>query len=364
MRIFTITAIALILSINVWSQSINPIKRKIGELNISIDPRIELLSAIQVLSNYPYIDRKSAYSKDTYKYFSSFKSLNAVQMTDKYSSNGFVLDAPVKFMLYLSPVPELKAQSTFSDYLLKRGGNLENLDKYRFSIEQFAIESNFSKFWRSNEKFYNNVLDLTISEIGEEDLIKIIEDYYNIKQNSYNIIISTLFYGSYASKILASNNKYDIYSCSAISAFKDSVPYIGRNNFLRTVVHEFGHSFVNPETEKHSDKVSSCSSLFNPIRNEMAKMGYGNWSSCINEHIVRAINVRFHQLHRDSIQAARLLNEEKANNFIYIEPILAKLKEYEKARDSKNITFSDFYPQLLYLFDSLQKHSELEDTID
>ena len=49
-----------------------------------------------------------------------------------------------------------------------------------------------------------------------------------------------------------------------------------------------------------------------------------------------------------------MLKEEKANQFIYIEPVLNKLKEFETARSKNNITLSEFYPEFLDLFDSLK----------
>jgi hypothetical protein len=40
------------------SQQLEPIAKTIGKLKITVDPRMELLSAVQVISDYPVINRK------------------------------------------------------------------------------------------------------------------------------------------------------------------------------------------------------------------------------------------------------------------------------------------------------------------
>jgi hypothetical protein len=61
------------------------------------------------------------------------------------------------------------------------------------------------------------------------------------------------------------------------------------------------------------------------------------------------------ELYSDSQQAKTMLNNELRMRFIYIESLIEKLKDFEKQRDEKGITFSEFYPELLNLFDSLLK---------
>jgi hypothetical protein len=90
----------------------------------------------------------------------------------------------------------------------------------------------------------------------------------------------------------------------------------------------------------------------------MNQQACSSWKECINEHIVRAINIRIHQLNWDSTLWQKMLNEEKANQFIYIEPILNKLKEFETARDKSHIAFAEFYPQILDMFDSLKTENQ------
>jgi len=93
--------------------------------------------------------------------------------------------------------------------------------------------------------------------------------------------------------------------------------------------------------------------LFEPIKNRMARQAYSEWETCVNEHIIRAINVRLYDLYLDTEKSNKLQENDIKRGFIYIEPLVEKLKEFEKLRDEKQITFSEFYPELLDLLNSL-----------
>jgi len=339
--------------------TIQPVERSAGKLNISIDPRMELLSTVQLLSNYPVINRKLSYSKEIVKYFEPFSSQKAVMLTDSLTQKyGFGYDAPVLFMLYSSQLSELEPQVAFLDYLkqrdflMSRSGRGDNLEQYRKSIKQFAEISDFETFWNSKVPFYNQILDLTVTEIGRMDFAKTVEDYFNETQESYNIIIAPAFRGGYGPRIPASEGKYNIYACLPTEKNKRNIPYLDGKNLLFWIWHEFGHSFVNPEVEKYTDRVASFDKMFDPIRNAMKRQATGDWETCVKEHIVRAVHIRLIEQYFGSKLSKNFLKFELKRGYIYIEPLLEKLKDFENKRDSNNITFSEFFPELINVMES------------
>ena len=262
-----IIAIALFLWSSIQAQNIEPIGKKVGKLNISVDPRMELLSTIQVLSKYPIIDREQDYAKEISTYFASFQNQNAISLTNElFEKQVFGYDAPVTFMLHLSQVPELKQQLKNSDYLIGRAGGKKNLENYRVAIKEFAEKSNFNTFWDSNKEFYQEIVELTAKELEGQDLVKVIEEYFNETQNSYNIVLSPLFEGGYGPSMPAENGKFDIYSCMTTTNEKNEIPYVNLEYLMYYVWHEFGHSFVNPLTDKYMKNVYASKKLFEPIK--------------------------------------------------------------------------------------------------
>ena len=341
----------------VMGTTIQPVERTVGKLKISIDPRIELLAAVQSLSTIQdLVNKDLPYTKEILDYFESFSSQEAVKLTEnlqqKYDFNS---DAPVDFMLRLSHLPELEEKAKYSDYILQRSGGNDNLEQYRKSIKQFAEVANFDAFWNSKIPFYNQILDMTIANLGEIDLVKTLEDYFNETQDSYNIIITPAFSGGKGAKIPDDTGKENIYACISTTSIKDDIPYLNTDDLIFLIWHESGHSFVNPLADKYADRVKSVDKLFEPIKKGMFGQGYRNWFTCVNEHILRATTIRLFDLHLGSQQSEDLLNKELRRHFIYVEPLAEKLKDFDKQRDENNITFSEFYPELLNVLDSLQK---------
>ena len=196
---------------------------------------------------------------------------------------------------------------------------------------------------------------LQISNMIEIEMVKALEDYYNEIQGSYNVILSPSFQGGYASWLPRADGKDNLYACLSTTNIQDNIPYLSWDNLIGYVWHEFGHSFVNPLTEKYIDRVMSVENLFMPIKEEMSRQAYPRWELCVNEHIIRATVIRLVELHFNAQISKEMLDNELSEHFVYIEPLIEKLKEFERQRDENQITFSEFYPELLSVLDSLQK---------
>ena len=342
--------LTLILLSQLNAQTISPIEKKFGKLQISVDPRLELLSVVQVLADYKVTDNEADYAVDIKKFFDKNTSMDAVKLTKKLSSNDFGFDAPVTFMLLHTQPPEFKQNYPFSEYLEQRAGGIENLQKYEEALAAFAQNTPFREFWNSKKDYYQKIVDYSSAEITNTDLSAILESYYNETRNSYNILIAPAFKGGYGPDLKAPNGGYDIYSCSGATDIMDSIPYLSRISMLKLVWHEFSHSFVNPLTSQYLSEVNRLEYLFDPIKDEMKKHAYKSWRTCVNEHIVRAVNIRLAELNLSPKTAVDRLEYEKEKGFIYIEQIIEKLKEFEKERKEKNITFSEYFPRLLEAF--------------
>lgn len=257
-------------------------------------------------------------------------------------------------MLYLSQANDFDQIADYSEAVINHAGGEKNLNEYRESINEFVVESNFERFWNDNIVFYGNVIDLTLRISHKVDWVKTLEDYYNQSQNSYNIILSPLSYSGTGPNLPADNGKEDLYNiCPANGINRDGIHALNADNFANLTWHEFSHSFVNPLANKYSARFNKTSRLFRPVRKSMEKQYYRQWVGCYIEHIVRAVVVRLYSIHLGEDAGNKELQKQLGRDFIYIEPIVAKLKEYEKLRDEKNITFAEFFPEIVDVFESL-----------
>ena len=346
------TLLASVLSSAAGSQELLPVRDSIGKLTLSVDPRMELLGAVQLIAGYPLCTRDTPYSERAQNYFSAFAQSEAAKCTKMLlEKHGFSYDAPPGLMLYCSFPPELSRQQPYSDYLGKRAGGEENLRHYRTALQRFAEESRFAGFWTENEAFYRQAIAWCKRQTGGVDVVRLLESYFNMEQESYDIILCPLFgHNNYGPRIAGSEGRSKLYALVNVPQDKRGELPANWGNPMGLVLHEFSHSFVNPAVDRHADLLTQSSDRYEPIREKMQAQAYGNWTTCVNEHLVRAAAIRMQETIRGREATEQAIRAEEQLHFGYIRPLIAKFREYEALRDSAGITFADYVPELLSVF--------------
>ncbi|MEG0352217.1 MAG: DUF4932 domain-containing protein [Cellulosilyticaceae bacterium] len=133
----------------------------------------------------------------------------------------------------------------------------------------------------------------------------------------------------------------------------DDIPIFGdEQSFKSLVLHEFDHSFINPLTQKYSEEINTYANLYFPIEAQMKQISYGVWETCVNEHLLRAIDAnRIHKEGGDTLYQTAI-KAEKTQGFFYIEALAEKMAEYENNRDLYK-DFETFYPEIIKVFETL-----------
>jgi hypothetical protein len=326
-------------------------------INISVDPRIELLGVVQYLSGYEertglITDYDFEYKSELDSFFSDFRDHPAVRKFDSISSKGFSFDAPAAAMLYLSNPPELKVVRPFSAYLTGRARGEKNLMDFVEKLRDFAVESKFMDFYNNHSGLYEAIRNNALEKIEGRNYIDIIEEYYGMQNHSYNIILALLFHpGGFGPRIEREDGSFDIYNICGPKGVEENIPHFGtEKDFKYLAWHEFSHSFVNPLTSKHYEQVEKYKDLIGPVEEQMTSQAYPSWPIIVNEHVVRAVTARLAYIHDGNLEGKRALNRETGNGFLYIHGLVKKLKHYEKNRDVYP-SFNDFYPELLQAFE-------------
>jgi hypothetical protein len=331
-----------------------------SKLNVTIDPRMELLAAVQWLSDYgeKYSLLTSLdfdYKKDMFQTFKPFAEHDAVKLFQEMSHENFTFDAPPTVMLHLSPPPELAIEHPFTDYLITRAGVREKLLLFIEQLRDFAQKTDFMAFFQSHHDFYQETIQGVNDNFKEIDFIGALEEYYGQKQHSYTIVLAPTFKGNYGPRLERKDGTFDIFNIVSPRQIKDGILYFGsKDNFEHLAWHEFSHSFVNPLGEQHSNELNQYASLFEPIRSKMTASAYGNWLTVVNEHVVRAVTTRLNYIHKGKEEGDRALQAEKTYGFAYIEALCRELENYERNRD-EFLTFASFYPQLIETFKKLSE---------
>ncbi|SHF17396.1 protein of unknown function [Caldanaerobius fijiensis DSM 17918] len=334
---------------------------KLGKLNITIDPRMELLAIVQYFSKYA--DRfyglvtreRDIYTDRVMDYFQQYKNHAIINLFDDMSLNGFNFDAPPASILYLSNPPLLKEKFPFDEYVIRRAGGREKLENFIDLLRDFSEKTQFISFFEDNNNqiFYKQVISSVMQKINNLDYISILEDYYGYGKGSYNIILVPLFSnGNYGHQIKDNEGQEHIYAILNASHVEDRIT---KELLINLLWHEFSHSYINPITEENWKQVSQYNKMFDPIKETMDKLAYSTWETCVNEHIVRAITVRLICLHIDSDEGKTLLEDEVKNGFIYIKELCKLLEHYENHRNIYP-TFKEFYREIIKFFSEIYMH--------
>ena len=171
---------------------------------IETDFRVELLSTVIFLSNLDndkFISRdETDYSRLLSKEFNNFKTHQAVIMFPKLWEEGLRWDAVPLFALHLNN--DLTKRNQFSDELKSRFNNhFFYLTDYLKLLNDFSNKSNYLRFYNKSLKLNESFLLELHQILNKFQVIKILENYLNIKLFKQKVILSNLLKSSFGFKI-------------------------------------------------------------------------------------------------------------------------------------------------------------------
>jgi hypothetical protein len=333
-----------------------------SSIKVAVDPRIELLGVVQLLADWGLksthvTELDYSYKQEVLAYFSQYANLAAPGMYPEMLPYGFTLITPVQAMMYHSNPPELKALGPIHERTLRYSGGSENLEKFITAMRDFAVTTNFMAFFDAHRAYYDSVAAPVRKIVADHNYVTALEEYCGVRQHSYTIVLGLLQAGNngYGPRGPASDGSLDVYYVAGVSKIENGLPFFAVNDQLEYMSwHEFGHSFVNPMVLANSDEITKYSSLYQPISSKMKKNSYGEWETCVAEHILRAVNARMTYLKYGLEAGDRAILYERAKGFAYMEALCTKLEEYEKQR-VKYPTIESFYPELIGVFKQLSE---------
>lgn len=345
--------------------SLEPVSVTKNSLSIAVDPRIELLSIVQYLSDYSKIDSalvtrlNHSYRKDVDDWFSKSKSHPVMKMFNRMSSKGFGYDAPPCVVLYLNTdltLDEIIFKNDPTD--VYRAGGKKQMVAFANALKAFAVKSGFPEFYETHISFYKKITQETMKNVEDKNVIKKLEQYYGEKKSGYTVVISPLLGGgNFGPQIERKKGSKEVYCIMGPRKEKDGIPEFGSDEYFHQLQrHEFGHSFVNPLVDKYRDLWEKHSNLFPPMESKMKRQAYGQWSTVVRESMLRAVTTRQAYLFDGQDAGNRELRREQGRGFVFTEALVKKLEEYEGNR-TKYPALDSFFPELLKVLDSFSESS-------
>ncbi|MBI1851557.1 MAG: DUF4932 domain-containing protein [Planctomycetes bacterium] len=323
-------------------------------VRISVDPRVELLSVVELLSGYErtgLITRFDvAYKKTVSEKFAAQREHRAVKLFDEMSRRGFSFDAPFAAILHFGAPPELAPRVEPSEYVCGRAGSKAKLLEFVDALRDFALASDFMKFFESQQPLYDTIVADAKTKLAGVD-VSMVEAYYGDRAKSYDIFLAPLLHpGGFGPRVIGDGG-VEVYSIQGPYGAAAGQPTYGTAADFRYLVwHEFSHSFVNPLVDRFADAIDETDDLWVPLRERMEEQGYGNWRNSVYEHVVRAVTVRFAYRELGDAEGKKALDDETSHAFAHVPALTEALKRYEAERD-RYPKLADFFPQIVAIFD-------------
>lgn len=332
------------------NETFKEFKSTYGGVVFSVDPRIELFHAVELGSGTPQInpieiDYKQKVDKEVSKYKNHplFSFIKRNTIYNKLFNNS--IDAPIWFLLNLTKDFEWRKDVTYAD----RNNLL--LDSFRYYLKRFVDETDYIRFFNSNADFYNislATLKFNLEDFNEKDRVLNYYGVQNKEANQFNIILNFFGWGNFGSR-LSTKKRSELYAVIAPERSFMRIPTFDQVRLYKLIWHEFGHSFANPAVQKqpYLSQIEALSHLHTPIKESMKAQAYATWPSVVWEHLTEAVACRLAaQKFGEQYADLNFVRLQKGMRWIYLNPLLAALKEYEQNR-TKYPTLEDFMPQIV-----------------
>jgi hypothetical protein len=323
-----------------------------ARIEISVDPRIELLTVVQCLADYDQLGTADlAYRRELLERFAPWRSHPAVTLFARMAREGFTRDAPPAMMLRLAEPPALELRAPFSVYIETRAGGRERLFAFLDSLRDFAAESRFMEFQAAHAGRFHVLVEAARRALRHTRIVEPLEDYFGVREHGYHLILSQLLHpGGYAAEVERPPGIVDCYAILGPSQASHGRPRFWDPDALEALLwHEFSHVFVGNLPDPCRREIAADSALFEPLRARMLPQGYARWEVCADEHLVRAVGVRLVARLEGTHAAEKALDLQLRLGFTYLPRLLPVLERFERER-ALFPALGDFCPDLAEAF--------------
>lgn len=337
-----------------YSSTVSPdaVVVKKYSVRITVDPRTELLSIVQYLSQYrdpnePLIAREQfRYRADVDAHFARFAEHPAVRMMTRLSKEGCSFSWPAVLVLRSDQNLRLRNDLKPTRYLDLACGSDRQLQDLTDELRSFSEQTRFAAFFKAERAFYSE-LEKELAANLDRDYVRELENFYGVRYSGYDIILVPL-YGpvGYGPVLETTRGEKHIYAILGTHSVREGRPRFADKAYLADMQrHEFSHSFVNPLTARFSEEAKKSSSLLRRMTLAQKNGVCGEWEECLNESVVRAVTT--HLAFAQSQQAGEdALKEELSRGAVLTPLLLELLREYSNQR-AEYPDFTSYYPVLL-----------------
>lgn len=334
-----------------------------------ITPEVELLAG--VLSQTTWIERKGVgpegdgnqYFQDLQNFIADYKEHEAVKIAQQLTNRGFTFDAPLGFLITLGPLPELEPKADFSDYLTGRAepnnfisrllgsDGQKILENFRLALIDLAEKSDFAGFFNQYRDDFKIYLRDAMAGFDAGRKINWLSEFTgrNSDNHYYTILTPAMFPGGgYGPSVKLPDGSYQFYQIIREKGSSQTDPEFPTGiEFNRLTLHEWGHSFIDPAVEAHSDYIlEHLTDHFYQVEDSMKSQAYGSPMIFFREQVLRGVTtVASGELYGEKHYRIEL--EHHLSRDFHLTEITVEMIENYLARKEEYDRFEEFVPEIL-----------------
>lgn len=327
-------------------------------LEVRMDPRFELLAAVQLLAG---ADRRSSaffrhdipYDRAAEAWFRPYERHPVVEKYQELADKGFDYIEMYTFLFSLTDPPELRSTDAPGDLpagIAEHAGGAASLKEFQLLLADFARASRFQEFYDAQAGERASLVALASAPLAGYDLEAHFRGYTGWAPPARETLIVSPFTEPVLSVTFQST---DPDGTPRVTCLYGAETRGGKFQFrlatrFAQLLLEDVSVRLKTDLLPYSGRLERSAGLYSPVGRACA----ATWEECARREIAFAVGDRLLVLQGSSEMAALWPIKYARIGMPHLAPLIERLKEYEAHRD-RYPTLTAFLPRLLDVFDEL-----------
>ncbi len=289
--------------------------------------------------------------------FDSYRRAPAVVETGRLLRGGFWLDALLELALAAEPLPKAGFAYALSRETVERAANeagegLGRLNRYLEYAAAFTLDAEAQDFLKLNGEAYRTAVTHLEDSLGDAEWIGGLETYFGTGLRSCLSVASLLMPAGFSFGT-------SLHTPEGLLAVAAAGPFIEPDGHLTfhapiqvasCMERELIRALLKPVLSKGQMKASQgFTRPYQRGAQAFAALGYQEPLTCLEDHLVFAIQARLLARRGERATAEALLKFDQDSGYQFIRPLAEALEDYELHRVDYP-TFDSFFPHLMDAF--------------
>jgi hypothetical protein len=336
-------------------------------IDISVDPRVELMSIIFRLAGHNEYNQCQIpqYDKDIETHFKPYKDHAVVKFAAELAEKrGVGFDAPMSMAVHLTDVNSLRPLVPFEPHPpeLDDRWQYKEAEEFLEKARQFVKDTNFTVFFNEHNVFYDETVKTLKDTIRQNAHFEWFAEFFGTRDDvNLHVILGMANGGCCYGASVVVDGRQQMYSIPGVWLCDPNGKPAFDKEMVSTLFHEFCHSYANPIVDKFESQLEPAGKkLYSEVKDVMKGMAYGSWQTMMREYIVRVCVIQYYRKFQAPQDVKRLLRYEISRGFIDMRELDAVVSKYESERD-KYPTFESFFPRVVEFFNEYIKNLDTND---